>query len=62
MRIEKIEQVILTEEEYNILENSLRIIDEVYNVCEEKGELEKQTSNIITPLNDFINSAKKVRY
>ena len=62
MRIEKIEQVILTEEEYNILENSLKIIDEVYGVCEEKGELEKQTSNIITPLNDFINSAKVVKY
>ncbi len=58
MKIEKIEKVILTEEEYNILGESLDIIEKIYDICEEKGELEKQTYNIVTPLHDFINSVK----
>lgn len=65
MRIKTIEKVILTEEEFEIIEKSFRIIDEVYNACKEKGELERQTANIVESLNDFINSAevelKKVR-
>lgn len=58
MKIEKIEKVILTEEEFNIIGESLDIIEKIYDICEEKGELEKQTENIVDSLNDFINNAE----
>lgn len=58
MRVEKIEKVILTEEEVNILNQALNIIDNVYNVADRKGELENQTSDIITALTNFIDDAE----
>ena len=55
MRIEKIEKVVLTSEEVNTLDKALSIIDDVYTAANSKGELEKQTSNIITALTDFLD-------
>ena len=55
MRIEKIEKVTLTSEEVNTLDKALSIIDDVYTAANSKGELEKQTSNIITALTDFLD-------
>ena len=56
MTIEKVEKVILTKEEFNIIEKSLEIIEIAYNLCEEEGELERQTHDTVTLLRDFINN------
>ena len=58
MRIEKIEKVVLTAEEFNVIEKSLDIIEKIYSDCEEKGELERYTQEIITPLHDFLYSVE----
>ena len=58
MRVEKIEKVVLTREEVDALNKALSIIDDVYNAANSKGELEKQTSDMITALTDFIDNAE----
>ena len=56
MRIEKVEKVVLTKEEFDIVEKSLNIVEIAYNLCEEEGELERQTHDTVTLLRDFINN------
>ncbi len=58
MKIEKTEKVILTTEEATTLNKALDIIDKVYDISNSKGELEKQTSDIITALTNFIDDAE----
>ena len=55
MKIEKIEKVILTETEFLILEKATDLLDSIYRTAMQEGQIEKETSNILASLSDFID-------
>ena len=55
MKIEKIEKVILTETEFLILEKATNLLDSIYRTAMQEGQIEKETSNILALLSNFID-------
>lgn len=55
MKIEKFEKVILTETEFLILEKATDLLGSIYRTAMQEGEIEKETSNILALLSDFID-------
>ena len=53
MRIEKVEKVILTEKEADIINEALNIIEKVYALSITGEKLEKEINNLMEALNDF---------
>ena len=55
MKIEKFEKVILTETEFLILEKATDLFDSIYRTAMQEGQIEKEASNILGLLNDFMD-------
>ncbi len=55
MKIEKIEKVILTETEFLILEKATDLLDSIYRTAMQEGQIEKEISNILASLSNFID-------
>ena len=54
MKIEKIEKVILNEDELLILKEAINLIDTIYKTAMQEGKIEKEASNILGLLEDFM--------
>ena len=55
MKIEKIEKVILNEDELLILKEAMNLIDTIYRTAMQEGKIEKEASNILGLLSDFMD-------
>ena len=55
MKIEKIEKVILNEDELLILKEAINLIDTIYRTATQEGKVEKEASNILGLLSDFMD-------
>lgn len=56
MKIEKIEKVILNEDELLILEKAIDLIDTIYRAATQGEKVEKEASNILGLLTDFMDN------
>ena len=58
MKIVTIEKVILTEEEMNALDEACTVLEKLYAMTPSGSELDKQLSELLTPLSDFIDDVE----
>ena len=58
MKIEKIERIILTQEEKAILSKALDILDEIYDECESDSDIENYADEARDDLKFLLENAK----
>lgn len=60
MKVVTIEKVILNREEMNALDKACTILEEIYAMVPSGSKLDKQLSELLTPLADFIDDVEVI--
>lgn len=60
MQVVTTEKVILTEEEWNTLDEACALLERVYAMIPSGSKLDKQLNELLTPLADFIDDVEVI--
>ena len=60
MKIITTEKVVLTEEEMNVLDDACVVLEKLYAMSPSGSKIDKQLSELLTPLSDFIDDVEVI--